>query len=40
MAVIVSLVADEPKSGGALTFKMKIDRIHRISQDFAILVES
>jgi hypothetical protein len=32
MAVIVSLVGDEPKSGGALTFKMEIDRI---VQDFA-----
>jgi hypothetical protein len=33
MAVIVSLVGDRPKSGGALTFKIEIDRIYRISQD-------
>lgn len=36
MAVIVSLVEDEPKSGGALAFKMKIDGI---SQNFEIPVE-
>jgi hypothetical protein len=33
MAVIVSLIGDRPKSGGALTFKMEIERIYRISQD-------
>jgi hypothetical protein len=35
MAVIVSLVGDEPKSGGSPTLKMEIDRIYRIVQDFA-----